>query len=348
MLNAHARLRTPTRAVAERMGERKWWDSCIVFGNEQPSDDAGCLKHAFLGFAALFACSPQHKVRRRSGFPAGIPTIRIPTASLPDDGGQTGCGTGKDPHYPQAEIPPQPACEARRSSDRCLSGRRPNHPPPRSSLSPPSSTYHGEAQSELGIIHPPPSGGGGTMTPNGGPCTPRSTRSYQLRHVLRTEAERPWGLMRASLLFLSFLHWGYVEPHSMGELPLRSERTGPRQSAETRWGRGCSLKRRYESDDTLAWPCYLLNPKPHNLSRLTTASRTAYPRECSTFHRRVKRLFSLLFPFSVGGQWKRHGQQWRALLARGALPPNLLARHAIKKTRTKPTPPPPPPCRSRS
>ncbi|KAK1573613.1 uncharacterized protein LY79DRAFT_401845 [Colletotrichum navitas] len=131
------------------------------------------------------------------------------------------------------------------------------------------------------------------MTPNGGPCTPRSTRSYQLRHVLRTEAERPWELIRASLLFLSFLHWGHVEHPSVGELTLRSERTGPRQSAETRRSRGYSLKGRYESDDTLAWPC-------HSIQNRTTF-RGSQPRLVPLIHASVV-LFTaaqnVSFPFS--------------------------------------------------
>ncbi|KAK2037058.1 hypothetical protein LZ31DRAFT_191230 [Colletotrichum somersetense] len=165
MLNAHARLRTPTRA-AGREGENGGIAACIVLSNEQPSDDAGC--HEFLGFAFSPARSPQHKLHRRSGLAGRHPNYTIITHRFTSRRWDTDGlrGTRKDPRYPWAAtpataslrgVPPGP-------SDGCLSaGRRPNRSPcflpsPLSSVSsqPPALGRHaqGEAQSELGIFHP--------------------------------------------------------------------------------------------------------------------------------------------------------------------------------------------------
>ncbi|KAK1960097.1 hypothetical protein LY78DRAFT_332530 [Colletotrichum sublineola] len=164
--------------------------------------------------------------------------------------------------------------------------------------------YQGEAQSKLCIFHAEPfrspPGRLRGMTRNGGPCTARSTRFCHLRHVLRTEAERPWVLMHASLLFPSFFHWdGEWDPLDGGNYFCTAGGSVPGRRLKGERGDMFSKgKIRRVSSDDIACKALPLNSKPHNLSRLTTAPRTAYPRECSTIQCRAKRLFSLfLFSF---------------------------------------------------
>ncbi|KAK2002972.1 hypothetical protein LX36DRAFT_185773 [Colletotrichum falcatum] len=111
------------------------------------------------------------------------------------------------------------------------------------------------------------------MTPNGGPCTVRSTRFCQLRHVLRTETRRPWELMRASLPFC-------VEPLGWENYEQLCAADGPVPGRRLRGGADI-LQREEDTSLTtsLARPC-------HSIQNRTTF-RGSQPRLAPLVHARV-------------------------------------------------------------